>query len=213
MIVSSAKPVVRPALANTPGRVVHLPSGIRRPANRLLDQQFWLWGCDVRREEGNLLVQLGFDKIKAPQASGLRTSQYACRLSIDSTISLWGFGLCLRHDPRGAIFIPRAGFRPSYAAEVTGLQDAWEPAWFDRMHEPASAADMAAFCQLTLAALEWIGWYERRILEMAGVEYRQRTVAAWSRPVCRSDAVGPCWQTLLIQVHRYYANHVPLATQ
>ena len=32
----------------------------------LFSQQIWCWGCDIRRPEGNWLVELGFERMAPP---------------------------------------------------------------------------------------------------------------------------------------------------
>jgi hypothetical protein len=182
-----------PTLANSP---YGLPGKDLKSANRLLQQQFWLWGCDIRRQEGNLLSQLGFEKIKAPPESGLTTSQYNCPLSPTRSIALWGFGMCLGCDIGGSIFVPRSGLRPRYSATPVCTASAWEAAWFDRLPLPASPREVTGCHHLLGEAIDWIVWYEHRVLAIAGEGYRQRSIDTWPRAVCPADQIAIRWEQL-----------------
>ncbi len=177
-------------------RPFRLPPVILKPANRLLDQQFWLWGCDIRREEGNILTHLGFEKIKAPAETGLSTSQYRCPLSTTCSIALWGFGVCLGEAALGSIFVPRAGLLPRSSHTVVDTVTAWEPAWFDRLSPPAAKRDIMPCYQLVELLIDWIAWYEQRVIDIAGPPYRQRSVGAWKRPVTAPDPLPQQWREL-----------------
>ena len=186
-----------PAKGMTVAACPHGLSGkVLKSANHLIEQQFWLWGCDIRRQEGNILSELGFEKIKAPAETGLNTSQYRCPLSMTRSIVLWGFGVCLMDDTYGSIFVPRAGLRPRYAATVTSTASAWEPAWFDRLPLPVRPVDALACHRLLKETIDWIAWYERRVLAIAGVAYRQRSIDSWQRAVCSADQLAPWWEQL-----------------
>ncbi|HVF09872.1 MAG TPA: hypothetical protein VNA16_03670 [Abditibacteriaceae bacterium] len=61
----------------------------RALGKRLLAQQCWCWGQDVRYVEGNLLLRYGFERRRAPQwQSGATT--YLLRHLPDRVIALWG---------------------------------------------------------------------------------------------------------------------------
>lgn len=173
-----------------------LPPDILKPANRLLEQQFWLWGCDIRRQESNILLHLGFEKIKAPAATGLKTSQYRCPLSTTRAIALWGFGVCLCDSTLGSIFVPRAGLYPRWCQPVLDTATAWEPAWFGRIPLPATGREIVPCYKLVRELIDWIEWYEDRTLEIAGVAYRQRSLDARQRPAGDATDLRGQWLEL-----------------
>ena len=41
-------------------------TGFISSAVDLLNQQIWYWGRDICKEEGNLLVEIGFERIEPP---------------------------------------------------------------------------------------------------------------------------------------------------
>lgn len=57
----------------------------------LMHQQCWCWGQDVRRPEGNLLLENGFERTRAPEdVSG----SFRYWLERNGTrLALWGFGV------------------------------------------------------------------------------------------------------------------------
>lgn len=179
--------------ARTGSMRFRLPAGVLGPANRLLNQQFWLWGCDIRRAEGNLLAELGFTKAKSPPESGVDISQYRSSLTPHRTLTLWGFGLWLGDDSLGGIFIPRSGFKPRCTRVALETTDAWQPAWFEGVTDPAGSDDIAVYRHLLVDALEWIAWYEERVLEIAGIDYRRQSLDGWHKAECGAGDVAGRW--------------------
>lgn len=177
-------------------RPFRLPPEILKPANRLLEQQFWLWGCDIRRQEGNILSELGFGKIKAPSETGLSTSQYRCPLNTTCSLALWGFGVCLSNSDLGSTYVPRTGLHPRWCASVVDTASAWTPAWFDTMPQPSANGGLVSCYRLVAQIIDWIAWYERRVIEIAGPAYRQRSIESWNRPVGEATPLAHQWQKL-----------------
>ena len=54
----------------------------------LLSQQIWAWGQDVRRKQGNLLIEFGFERVKPPADVEIEDSVYTLRLTKNRTIIL-----------------------------------------------------------------------------------------------------------------------------
>ena len=71
-------------------RRLSLPREARFAARELLAQQCWCWGRDVKRAEGNLLLEYGFTRKRAPQNEPDATN-YTLRCG-SATLRLWGFG-------------------------------------------------------------------------------------------------------------------------
>jgi hypothetical protein len=55
--------------AMTADTCIVLPEPIRRRGAELLHLQCWLWGCDIRRAEGNLLLAYGFSRQRPPSGA------------------------------------------------------------------------------------------------------------------------------------------------
>lgn len=209
MLVNSPGHHLAPEARPGGSRPFGLPPRILKPANRLLEQQFWLWGCDIRRAEGNILAHLGFEKLKAPPATGLTISQYRVPLSITSTLALWGFGVCLSDDLEGSVFVPRAGLRPRFRCAAICTDAAWEPTWFERMPLPCSNGEVAASYRLTGQLIDWIAWYEGRVLEIAGPAYRQRSIEAWKRPIANAAPLADQWRDVGVVLQRHSLEQCP----
>src|SRR5687768_12975270 len=45
-----------------------LPKALEKQGEALLEQQMWCWGCDVRRQEGNLLLAYGCERRASPDS-------------------------------------------------------------------------------------------------------------------------------------------------
>lgn len=60
----------------------YLPGRIQRRGQHLLSQQCWLWGRDIKRTDGNLLMTFGFERLRPPEGiSG--STQYILHISSD----------------------------------------------------------------------------------------------------------------------------------
>lgn len=206
MLIDAPLARIEPGSNASDDRLCRLPPAVLKPANRLLEQQFWLWGCDIRRPEGNILSQLGFEKVKAPAETGLNTSQYRCPLSITCTIALWGFGVCVSDSSHGSVFVPRAGLRPRYCQSTLDTTSAWEPAWFERILLGETNRDLVPCYHLVGQLIDWIAWYECRVLEIAGQAHRQRSIETWKRPVVDHAPLAQQWLQLGLAIRDTHSN-------
>jgi hypothetical protein len=185
-------PAHHPVVEFAPGAGLRLPVVLRRTLTRLTAQQFWLFGCDVRRPEGNVLAELGFRKQKAP-GTGPAPSRYHLVVPGGETIVLWGFGL-LWTDPDGhGVFLPRHRFQPRYRPGGEPVPPAWSEPELDGLHLPAHA-DCPRCGAMVLAAIDWLIAYEHHIRSCRGLAYRDETMAAWSRPIGTAADLPTRWQ-------------------
>jgi hypothetical protein len=60
-----------------------LPRELMNRGRTLLHQQCWLWGQDIRRAEGNLLLEYGFERKRPPEGANA-CSQYSLQLMRNS---------------------------------------------------------------------------------------------------------------------------------
>jgi hypothetical protein len=179
------------------GRVGSIESGLRIPARsrkelkRLLGQQFWLFGRDIRRPEGNLLAALGFEKRKAPIAGTKVPSRYTWRGEHAPTVVLWGFGMLWSDEVLGDVFLSRHSFAPLYRAPGLALPDAWDPGGIDGLMRPVGDLDVRRCQQLVLDAMAWLGAYERFVVAEGGHAYRDEAILAWKWPCgCAASLSG-----------------------
>lgn len=176
-------------------RACCLPAIVRRRGRSLLNQQFWLWGQDIRRQEGNLLIRHGFERVRPPE--GVQGSRcYTLRLDENRTMALWGFGLFYGDPSLGGLYLSRFRLSPLLSESGEPPVAVWSPAHFTPFTQPADAQEWARARPSLIAALRWISAYESWILEQMGPAYRYDCLAGWSRPVCAADAGAAQWLRL-----------------
>lgn len=119
--------VTHEASTAAPPRPIRLPAAARRHGTRLLNQQFWLWGQDIRRQEGNVLLHHGFERMRPPDAvQGSRC--YTLRLDPQRTVVLWGFGLFYGDQAHGGLYLSRFRLSPLLGASADAPVGVWTPA-------------------------------------------------------------------------------------
>jgi hypothetical protein len=159
---------------------------------QLTAQQFWLFGCDVRRPEGNVLAELGFRKLKAP-GPGPSPSRYHLTVPSGETIVLWGFGM-LWTDPDGhGMFLPRHRFQPRYRHGHEPVPVAWSEAELADLQVPAHD-DCPRCGAMVLDAIDWLIDYEHHIHSCRGFSYREETIAGWTRPLGTAAELPARWR-------------------
>jgi hypothetical protein len=169
-----------------------------RPLLRLVNQQFWLFGHDVRRPEGNILLDLGFEKSRPPTESPITSSRYRCTLTSGLTIALWGFGMYLSAHPHTGLFVSRNGLHPFVHTTGDLLATTWNPWDAGLLRSAEDASDREVIEMLLPQAVAWIGDYEQTILDRYGLDYRIEALAHWKRPCCPADALVTEWA----RIHR-----------
>lgn len=174
---------------------VKISATTRRLGERLLDQQMWCWGRDIRCEAGNLLLAYGFERQRS--AEDRQVSSYTLNVAPDGQLILWGGGL-FYGDPRlGGLFLKRYEFRPKFTpltrlAAVEGQAVTMPPARL-----PQSPDEAACLSRLLLEALACLSCYEAWVIAVKGINYRQQTLAEWHRKaVTPPDGGAAAWQTL-----------------
>jgi hypothetical protein len=170
---------------------MRVPARSRKDLKRMLGQQFWLFGCDIRRPEGNLLAMLGFEKCKAPMAGTRVPSRYTRQGEHAPTVVLWGFGMLGSDEFLGDTFLSRHAFAPQYRAPGHELPDAWDPDGIDGLARPAGDLDVRRCQHLVLDAMAWLGAYERFVAAECGHAYRDEAISAWKWPCgCAASLSG-----------------------
>ncbi len=146
---------------------------------RLLTQQCWNWGCDVRRPEGNLLLEAGFTRVRPPTGVTGNTL-YALHPSPETQIILWSFGIFFGQAASGGLLLNRFRFAPHSMDTPTLPLTIWTQEHLPPLHRPA-AADRERLALLLAGLLDWISAYESTVLAEQGVAYREACLAQWSR--------------------------------
>jgi len=166
----------------------HLPNRIQRRGQQLLSQQCWLWGRDVKRNDGNLLMAFGFERLRPPEGiSG--STQYTLHSSNDFRVRLWGFGMYFGHDQ--GIYVNRYEF----VARTATFKEGWQG--------PNSIGSLPRSRDLHLLAQAsgWIAAYESWVLRTAGLSYRQSALQGWKERACRVSEVPAFWTELSRDIH------------
>lgn len=171
---------------------------ICRRGRGLLNQQFWLWGRDIRRAGGNLLIDHGF--AKCPPPVGLAVpSRYELTFPNDARLTLWGFGLLYSDPSSGGLFLSRMKLTPRLAPP---LMEIWSPTNLPALEQPATRDEWERVRHGLVPALHWIAAYEQWITLNYGEVYRQQCLDGWHRPVCQSAETATQWTKLAAAVNQ-----------
>jgi hypothetical protein len=178
------------------GRGAHpcIPTEVRRRGRVLLHQQCWLWGQDIRRPEGNALIEYGFARTRPPE--GQRGSNtYRLAMPEGATLLLWAFGFFYHRDGEGGIFVPRFGFAPRLA-RFDGLPgETWSAAQL-ACCPPRGPRGWARARRLFIPALRWVADYERWVLDARGLAYRRACVECWPQARVPAERLVAEWEAL-----------------
>lgn len=164
----------------------------------LLSQQIWCWGRDILRPEGNFLLEIGFDRIKAPADRGKCTSVYTLEFPEGRRVVLRGFGVFYGDDRLGGVFLPRYEFRPRCTSESELKCPPWSDSDLPNLTAPDESR-LETCVSLTVDLIDWLATYESRVAERLGAEYRQSTLDAWKvtrQPVLPATEMATAWRSL-----------------
>lgn len=169
-------------------------------ARRLLHQQLWCWGQDMKAPDpgDNPLLAEGFVRHQRP-AGQRGTSRYELDLPDGSQVVLWGYGAFFRAagQARGTLLVRH---RPGpHMVDLDSLVEAWFPDQLPDLDEPVTPSE----CEAALANLEglcaWIAGYEDRVNASRGGAYRDHCHRAFGpeRRQCPPGALPDAWRSLL----------------
>ena len=192
---------VDPTLVTLPGRQQVRQE--RRDRQRLWEQQFWLFGCDIRRGDENLLAGFGCERTR--RDDGQRTaSSYACELGKGLTLYLWGFGLAVT-APGEAIFVGRSRLVPRCTrpravvdAALTPAPNRSRPPVIPVCWRPTRRTEADRATDLMVHAFTWIAAYERWVLAEAGSAWRRTAQSGWRDPVEDPTTLASQWDHLAL---------------
>ena len=170
---------------------------VQRAGAALLNQQCWLWGCDIRRGAGNLLLANGFTRMRPPGGMD-RSTQYTLA-GRDCVVRLWGSGIFVGNMREG-IFLNRFAFEPRCVAHHAV---AWqEPAQLRRCPRYWDDTRLAQMCS-------WVAAYEDWVARECGVTYRRVCLAGFTDSVSQAERIAPEWAALAALL-RGSDHHAPL---
>lgn len=160
----------------------------------LLHQQCWCWGQDVRRPEGNLLLEYRFERVRPPEGID-GSSRYTFKRD-DTTIVLWGFGVGYSAESRGGIYVNRYCFVPRWLAEPSALEAVWQASQMAGVPRPRSRREIRRSRRLLQSLMRWIAGYEFWVANTQRMEYRRATLAQWPHAGVPPDRLGVEWELL-----------------
>lgn len=170
-----------------------IPHKVRKQGTALFDQQIWCFGCDIRRKNGNALLEYGFERTRPPE--GVKgSSQYCLQLRDGMRLTLWAFGVYFGVGPQGGLLLRRYEFSPRLLLDPG---QAWKPQHLSRPRLPGCQAECDRVRGLLPAALRWLADYEEWALVHLGAEYRADCLAAWpKRAVTMPEETPQAWREL-----------------
>ena len=171
------------------------PARFSQKLVRLIDQQFWRWGCDVKHASGNLLVQFGFRRIPPPSSDSSKSSVYLLELDPYTRITLRGSAVFYGNDDLGGLLIRRFDSQP-YRTPLAHLEEL--------PHTPDCLPPLERFNnadrhwrELASGLFRWIAQYEARIIGEYGTPYVEQTLKLRDkRPVVAVSASESEWLRL-----------------
>ncbi|GAB4426544.1 MAG: hypothetical protein OHK0015_07530 [Chloroflexi bacterium OHK40] len=172
------------------------PEALVGRGTRLLTQQCWYWGCDVRRPAGNLLIAHGFTRTRPP-ADVAGSTLYTYTPAPETQIVLWSFGVFIGRESCGGLFLERFRFEP-YLLETSALPPSiWQQQGLPPLHRPREA-DRARTAALLSDLIAWIVAYEEALPRSEGAAYREACLRQWSRQrlALPADRLIPGWRAL-----------------
>ncbi len=176
------------------------PERLVSRGTKLLTQQCWYWGCDVRRPEGNLLLAMGFARTRPPE--GVEGSTlYTLEPAPGAQVILWSFGIFFGHAGAGGLFLDRFRFEPLLTNQTTLPPEIWRSEQLPALSR-AVDADRAHLTALLGDLVRWVVAYEQTVLAVQGLAYREACLAQWSRQKLGlpADAMVSAWQNLAEEI-------------
>ena len=171
-----------------------MPAVACRFGQRLMSQQAWCWGRDIKFPQRNLLMRYGFQRHRDPLGRERATCYRLDRN--DCHVALWGFGMFYGERRLGGLFLDRFDIRPAWApVESLSLAIHW-PSELPTFSRPRNGPEWCRARCLWQRALRWIARYEIWIRNEVGLAYRQDCVNTWLRPFVPAGKIIPAWRFL-----------------
>ena len=168
----------------------------------LLSQQLWCFGQDIRRVEGNWLIEQGFQRTPPPREQKDCPSVYTLALSASKRVVLRGFGIFFGDDDKGGVFLERYTFCPQFSQQSRLTVGPWSCEDLPPMVPPNS--EQSVRCRLMLMELtQWIIEYEVRVHQQLGADYRRESLARWNngkRRFVAAERMSCLWRHVQLMV-------------
>jgi hypothetical protein len=150
--------------------------GFRRWTAELFDQQLWCLGRDIKRPEGNILLDLGMCVYPTPDANR-GSSVYTAAVEPGGNIFLWGFGALYSEPGLGGVFLRRYDFAPRLTPLESGIA-IHDSRGLGPLVNPVTTSDQFRMRTLLPRLVGWFAKYEHWIAENFGSEYRNQCLAS-----------------------------------
>lgn len=132
---------------------------------RLINLQMWCFGCDIRRPEGNLLIEYGFTR-ERPCETTCGSSRYAKDTKSGMSLSIWGFGLLLT-DESSALYLRRFTRVPKVLFGRFDTTRIHKPHAMSKFREPTTRSEIEQGRRLLYALREELVCYEHYVAHRA----------------------------------------------
>lgn len=138
---------------------------------QLMDAQCWLWGQDIRRPDGNLLIEYGLRRDRW-EGGGHATYYWQERHNV--SVLLWSGGILVA-DTEATIAIPRHGFEVRRWPR-RGLANTFP----DPRSDDGGGSDLTAEAQEVARGYRWIAEYEAWVDRHTAGRWRLTCAEQWS---------------------------------
>lgn len=177
-----------------------LPRATRTRAERLFDQQLWLWNHDVKHASGNLLVAYGFACDCGPVAGGtLSSSAYSLAMESGRLMRVCESGMFVTTapgDPTGSgVYVRRLGFEPRRTEGVKIDPNSCVPLQATKVRAPISPGEWREACAALSESLFGVAAYEDWVLVHFGISYRRECLMTRGSGMCAWRSATPIQET------------------
>ncbi len=196
-------------------RRLSLPREARLAARQLLAQQCWCWGRDVKRAEGNLLLEYGFERHRPP-ASDPGASIYTLDTQ-KAILRLWAFGFFWGeagiNGGRG-VYVSRFEFAPLWfegaAPDIHAPPHVASQAW-EALRAPQTLGERRDARRMLGAALREFARYESWVEAGFGTPYRCSCLKVWGAKerFAPPNEVAARWHDLAARIEHFGSGTSP----
>ena len=177
-----------------------LPRATRTRAERLFDQQLWLWNHDVKHPSGNLLVAYGFTCDCGPVVGGtLSSSAYSLGMESGRLMRVCESGMFVTTapgDPTGSgVYVRRLGFEPRRTEGVRIDPNSCAPLVATKVRSPISPGEWREACTALSESLYGVAAYEDWVLVHFGISYRRECLTTRGSGMCAWRSATPIQET------------------
>ena len=176
-----------------------LPRATRTRAERLFDQQLWLWNHDVKHPSGNLLVAYGFTSECGPVGGTLSSSAYSLAQESGRLMRVCESGMFVTTapgEPGGTgVYVRRLGFEPRRTEGVKIDPNSCVPLQATKVRSPISPSEWREACRALSEALFAVATYEDWVLVHFGIAYRRDCLTMRGSGLCAWRSAAPIQET------------------